>query len=301
MSSRPPFVRGAGGVYGWATYLLGAVLCTGLLAGCGLAESGDDLRATPADPASGRAMAQAQDRCGGQADGAIQQLLAQVAAEYGKLTAEQKKQLCSDAFSLGGWEVNEWFAAEVYKSTQATSPEGLCGDGAAAGTLTISGQCHFAGEVNYILWGYINGLCGSWLWTTKAAVSAYRATHLDPAGTDPRTQDLDGRKAWTEVGWRMAKGLEWELPAPSKGYAYPTCSASLSNTIQWVLGQSGEGHVFLNTYFEAAPAGQPLKTDCATLRAVCTGTCFGAGCCKAKDPDCRGSFFTCGPPPRCAP
>ncbi|MCC6751448.1 MAG: hypothetical protein IT371_27600 [Deltaproteobacteria bacterium] len=260
-------------------------------------------------------------RCGGQADNALAVLGAAVSAEYAKLDATKQAELCQGINDAAGWDVQQWAFAESGMATQVASNEGMCGEvgTASQGTLTVGGTCHFAGEVNYFLWGYVNALCGNWLWTTKAGVSAWiRVKNQFNNGTDARYLNESGRTNWTEVGWKAAKGRNWSVPAGSAGFAYPPCNTSITGSLTWVLGIYDGAHTAIWGTLDptsspsaapaapATPAPSPTpaaapsnQTDCATLKSVCSGSCMSAGCCKAKNAECYGSFFTCYPPTRC--
>jgi hypothetical protein len=63
-----------------------------------------------------------------------------------------------------GWDIREFFEAGGGTVKQGaaypdTFKAGSCGSGGCQGTVTVHGECHWAAEVNYILWGKASRLC----------------------------------------------------------------------------------------------------------------------------------------------
>ncbi len=67
------------------------------------------------------------------------------------------KNLLSDTYG----DIVQFVGAENTNAT--TTDPSTCGNNLCTGTITIKGQCHFAGEVNYIQFGLANHLCHNFL------------------------------------------------------------------------------------------------------------------------------------------
>jgi hypothetical protein len=207
-----------------------------------------------------------QPVCGARADELLQQVALQVRAAYEGLSDDEQGALCRSVPTNSGWDINDLAFAEHTLATEVQrAPEGTCGVWAAAGTVTVGGNCYFAGEVNYFLYGLISRLCwdtGDGIWLARELIRGWR-TSVDfcEGGLDPlrcrapaspddaerHERDVAGREAWFDVGWQATS--DWTAAAPPERYAdFTPCSAQLSGEVSWDLGgpsrdeRLGDGH-----------------------------------------------------------
>ncbi|MDH4238973.1 MAG: hypothetical protein OEW48_05390, partial [Phycisphaerae bacterium] len=103
------------------------------------------------------------------------------------------------------------------------------------GTVEVSGKCYHASEVNYLLWGVMNKLCGNWWTTTKLAIFAHK---LKEHGHFP----LPSTIGWAKLGHKY--GADWSshpLPSSSWGHCDTKCGVTgvLPFTYKWDKDKGG--------------------------------------------------------------
>ena len=101
------------------------------------------------------------DLCGPDVTVQVRKVLAAVVRYYNDLSAGDKVKLIDDVFSFdaaGAWDIfdlaksgQSWVDKEPYKSAG-------CATGKCARTVSIDGECHYMGDVNYVLYGKLGWL-----------------------------------------------------------------------------------------------------------------------------------------------
>lgn len=142
-------------------------------------------------------------KCGKNVSAALRRSYAIVAQNFDKLDDRERKANCDpfQGLKLGLLERTfiEWDLGVLYLYRGLKCDEGglspLC-----LKTVEVGGKCYSAGNVNYILWGWMNRLCGFsedtmvrniWLWKGLA----YGVRGL---------QDARGASAWARAGYRLS-------------------------------------------------------------------------------------------------
>lgn len=98
-----------------------------------------------------------------------------------------------------GWDIFSLLGESKYQFST-----GGCGTQDCRGTVMVHGQCHWASDVNYFLWGLSNSLCGSGRW--------YRNGLPPDHGNGPSTEGpyIIGSDQWNE-SYAVERVLAWRL------------------------------------------------------------------------------------------
>lgn len=103
--------------------------------------------------------------CGTDVTSLLDSSLQKLQEKWHNLHVDDKIAVCSSMASAGGWDINEFFLAgwgnRNEKGAKYTNffASGNWGQGQCAGTVTYHGQCYWAAELNYILWGSSRRMC----------------------------------------------------------------------------------------------------------------------------------------------
>lgn len=134
-------------------------------------------------------------RCGDDIRNMLDAVGAAMVAQWNASPNRQEQaSACGRRIGLSNWEMRPLFGSEVRRF----------GDGAERGTVTVDGQCYFAGEVNYFMWGVSEALCESighgtnedfWVDLQRNLANATSFNWRERA-----RRESAGRKAWTRAG-----------------------------------------------------------------------------------------------------
>ncbi len=133
--------------------------------------------------------------CGPDVTDSLRTLMAQVNKDWNSWDWWEKNRRCNGMISVNGWDVKQLKNRSVREKG--------CGTGDCKGTVRAYDVCSDAAQVNYMLWGKMNKLCGNSLAGSLAIVVAWKK--------------LTGRKevaaatTWTTMGYggvgKFAVGL----------------------------------------------------------------------------------------------
>lgn len=151
---------------------------------------------------------------------------------------------CEGKDTPWGWDINDLYG----DSKNYFSCDG-CGTNGCRGTVQVHGQCHWASDVNYFMWGLTNRLCRSaletqawsdgmppWtigLWTEGFAVRrvySWRSITF-PLG-DGTTR---GRVAWTRAGYNIETTVPSPLTSKCKSCGKEDAGALSGHFGDWIL------------------------------------------------------------------
>ncbi len=132
-----------------------------------------------------------------------------------------------------GWEINQLFSNDKYMFSRSG-----CGTSKCRGTVSVHGQCHWASDVNYFIWGLSNHLCSmvNWdeigpgynYWTEQYALNlvlAWRTVSWFVGDGTTR-----GRLAWTSAGYRCSTFV------PAIRPDCPLCGKKANGTLTGYFG-----------------------------------------------------------------
>jgi RHS repeat-associated protein len=154
----------------------------------------------------------------------LKKALKELKARFDKLVPEKKYAACYLMTTLNGWDI----PALTFDNKKELFTKAGCGEGQCNATVTVNKECHWAENVNYVLWGRMCHLCGQWmdgkivetldnrlflnftdstgrkrkapllldytsLTKVVRVVRQYRRLRLDFSS--------EGRQAWTKAGW----------------------------------------------------------------------------------------------------
>jgi len=180
--------------------------------------------------------------CGADITDKLKELLQKVTTTFQSLPTRDKVDVCKSIHGDGyflpdrGWDISQLYDVDNQKWKQESfnycNSDPLCAD-----KVTVNGKCHFAGEVNYSLWGKINRLCNDFFQTAELETSTWGditvIQFVFPDGTivpfglsfllsdfrlakalwyaekwrtifngdDAGSKEVENRKLWTEAGW----------------------------------------------------------------------------------------------------
>jgi RHS repeat-associated protein len=84
---------------------------------------------------------------------------------FNKKSIKGKADICDSLFTVLGstaaWDITQFY--NTGEKDREFFTKGNCGKGKCNRTVTVNGECHIAGAVNYILWGKINKLCNTFI------------------------------------------------------------------------------------------------------------------------------------------
>lgn len=169
--------------------------------------------------------------CGPDVTKQVQDVIAEVRSNFSVWTAKQKDDACDALISytsaLEAWDIHELHNSEwilSYRSDCATK-------GAVppcAASVQVGSGCHYAGSVNYVIWGTVFRLCSDYF-TSIGSKTASKFTYsemyrlfdkykIDSSG---KAKNYYPAREWTEAGWNG-----WpSAPTPSgdRGNCVPKC------------------------------------------------------------------------------
>ena len=187
----------------------------------------------------------------------LEATLKQKLSTYGE---DRLLRLCYDMVSISGWEINELYNAgkggnyNVFKLPYPTT----CGMHKCEGTVTVFGNCYWAADVNYFLWGYIRSRCAQvhwkrghylkWARFTSFTFNVIRAYRVFIGWWAVGGGLLGHRTEWARAGWTFAesggsassfnsmKNVNSECPPCGYKYeGYLVVSAGTEHTIASVM------------------------------------------------------------------
>ncbi len=137
--------------------------------------------------------------------GNLYQLDRDFSIEWYNLLAEEKSDVVSffdGAYSFSGWDIVQLKNLDEQKK--------FVPPGGVPRSVTVCKRVYYAHEVNYYLWGILNGyaykdgIANTSLSRTLDWVRAYRPAGAAVYWRRPHDGTISGRVAWAETGWNMA-------------------------------------------------------------------------------------------------
>ena len=222
---------------------------------------------------------QAKCVCGPDITDAIRATLDNVSERFKALGQEDRDSVCDTMFlgyplviGIGlNWDIDDL-------KTVRTNVANLCGhqdkdnSRSCQESVTINGECHYGGTVNYILFGHMGRICNKFsqqlfasvlIWKTDANVFSWPPKPY-PHHTYPNSRD------WTQAGftgWLTDREYKDSLkdirPGPGSGQAFVVprgspeqlaprgdrpscepCNKSVKNVMSWHIGRLANHEVF---------------------------------------------------------
>jgi hypothetical protein len=136
--------------------------------------------------------------------GNLYQLDRDFSIQWYALTDEDKSDIVSfgGAYSFSGWDIMQLKNLDEQKM--------FVPPGGVPRTVTVCKRVYYAHEVNYFLWGLLNGyaykdrIANTSLSRTLDWVRFYRPVGAPAYAHRPHDGTITARVAWAEVGWKMA-------------------------------------------------------------------------------------------------
>ena len=94
------------------------------------------------------------NRCGLDITHRLVELETRITTEFNDLPFEEQASACNGMVSLNGWDIAQFFTADL-GHFQGKG----CGTGSCRLTVMVGGSCYYTADVNYYLWGLANRLC----------------------------------------------------------------------------------------------------------------------------------------------
>jgi RHS repeat-associated protein len=139
--------------------------------------------------------------CGPDVTDAIYATLDDVEKRFNVLNANDRKSVCSTMYGTDTWDIgpfsNPWGGHVPVAN--------LCGHSDADNSkscklgVTINGKCHYSGNVNYILFGFVGNLCGASNFKVDSAILLWKV-----ASNLPRPYPhyhYQNAKGWADAGY----------------------------------------------------------------------------------------------------
>jgi Domain of unknown function (DUF4157) len=178
--------------------------------------------APPAAPAAPAAV------CGPDVTVATQNVIGAMNSAWGGWDANKKGEACWALENLQcageAWDIVElhnhaWI--QDFRPACAVPPghKPVCGT-----TVQVGKDCHWAGAVNYVIFGRMCNLCDIWQWTMRQLVRAHKL-HVFPPSADA---DYSGAMNWAQAGYDGWPGVA--SPAGDRNDCAPTCPTPLGPT-----------------------------------------------------------------------
>jgi hypothetical protein len=96
-----------------------------------------------------------REQCGPDVTDAIYRMLAEARSRWGKDPSKQ-----CDGCKRCLWSISEAISGNCFDLDWINMYPGLPTGGLCSGTVTVNGQCHYAADVTYFLFGLMSQLCG---------------------------------------------------------------------------------------------------------------------------------------------
>jgi len=142
---------------------------------------------------------------------------------FNALSLSNQRAVCRSMVHGAGWDITQFFMAGGANSRNSPPKSDFdgngCGGGKCAGSISIGGNCFWAAEANFLLWGFARNMCekfyddpndpnGRYFNNTLGMVAGWRMQHVlrifesSDKMTDRRSpgMGIDGRLAWTLAG-----------------------------------------------------------------------------------------------------
>ncbi len=152
-------------------------------------------------------------------------MLADVRGEWSGWTANQRDEVCwalqHEACGPGAWDIfelhnNEWIL-DYRPACASAGADPRCGS-----SVEVDSACHYAGSVNYVVFGAMCQLCGKFKTTMQLIIRAYKT------GFSGTAANLDAATAWAEAGYAGWPGAA--TPPGDRTNCAPTCPAAYGPT-----------------------------------------------------------------------
>lgn len=140
--------------------------------------------------------------CGPDITAALKATLKDVSKAFGDLSKEDRKSVCDSFIGAGSWDMRPLKAGWG----SALRLPNLCGHAdpdntkSCKLTVTIDGECHYGGTVNYVLFGHIGRLCERSQARLEATVTLWK-TWANRPKMYPHIDTYPGAIGWTIAGF----------------------------------------------------------------------------------------------------
>ena len=204
--------------------------------------------------------------CGPDVSVSLNLTLDHVRREFAALSQKDKSSVCGSMYGIDSWDIREL-------KLPITLPN-RCGHADSDNlskcrnhTVTVNGECHYAGAVNYILWGFGNSLCNTHIDTTLGSVKAWKFFTNLPFGLH---HTYYNSVRWARAGYygfltnqefaeRNAQQQffdepSFHLPPPNRQQLAPPgekmyseckpCNKKTEHRLNWRLGRKSDGQWF---------------------------------------------------------
>ena len=158
--------------------------------------------------------------CGRDVTNLLRSMLRRIQSRWRNLDWKARNQICNGIWAPKGWDIDEMYGSKPLVNKLVDESKGKCPDindeaDPCRRTVTVNGECFDTAQVNYILWGKLNRLCGASLTATLMGVQAHKAIQT---GLD-QFRKLVGKEAggyrlfapdslgWSAAGWADVDGL----------------------------------------------------------------------------------------------
>jgi RHS repeat-associated protein len=233
-----------------------------------------------------------EDCCGLDVTVQLPRLLHAARAAFYSLSGKDKVRTCVSMESESGWDIWEFYRAGggglstdrrrdpdefVLDEYVNVFQEGPCGSGDCQGSVTFIGECYWAAEANYLLWGFARRMCRDFyrdvgakikiggmydalhyydvngqyggptitLANTLELVWLYRKLkygHRDITDPSPRYRSsgsgIPGRLSWTEAGWH--REVSYAVSANISARCSP-CKTQYRGVLRGYFGRDNDG------------------------------------------------------------
>ncbi|MBE3096939.1 MAG: hypothetical protein IMZ44_07385 [Planctomycetes bacterium] len=134
--------------------------------------------------------------CGPEVTELLDKMLQDIDTRWAGMDDADKQRTCTRLWDRKGtptqWDIQEFSSMPRGGALPTVNMPGFCegpcpsqDDTECRTTVTVHGKCYDTGQVNYILWGKLNGLCGTWRVTTYTFVILYKVPNIALSGFSP--------------------------------------------------------------------------------------------------------------------
>jgi hypothetical protein len=171
---------------------------------------------------------------------ALTRTTAKIDVWWKALSPAQRSTKINQMWSINGWDISP------LADNMAVQRQEFGGPDWAPRSVTVNDEVHYAHEVNYFFWGYLNGLASKNGQSVSKAealniIYAYRTGAGAAFVTEAYDGTMGGRAAWAAAGWDYAMSGNFETPSD---VALPL--ATPSNTPYAGYQGSGAFHLYIN-------------------------------------------------------
>jgi RHS repeat-associated protein len=180
-----------------------------------------------------------KSKCGPDVTEAMNDLMKRIANKFDSFSFFEQTLICSTAAT--DWDIEELHTSSLLPNTcgqQDKNNEVRCSEG-----VTYKGKCHYAGNLNYMLFGKVMSLCGigqnpmidlirSWKWITAGDLTSIKLHHT-----------YENARDWALYAYDGGGSSRGDEPQSDRPYCAP-CDQKWSGPFHARAGRMKDGNLF---------------------------------------------------------